>query len=118
MSTITKEVDDHGNVYSVEDRGDGTVIRIKVDPILTYSEPPTTIPLGSTLNVTLQLKDFDGVDRADNREVTFIVDGTPVDEALASGTVTLSLECLAAGSLTIGVAPVEIAMMPITVEVV
>jgi hypothetical protein len=118
MPIITKQIDGNGNVYSVEDRGDGTMIQVKVDPILTYDPPDETIEFGETLHVALQLRDFDGELRSDNRSVTFIIDGTPIEESLINGAVTLSIECQAYGSLSVGAAPVELTMVPFSVQVV
>ena len=118
MPTITKEIDSNGNVYSVEDRGNGTVIRVKVDPVLAYTTPDSTIDLGQSLEITLQLMDFDGELRLDNRDVTFIINGTEIADTLTNGSVSLSIDCQVRGRLTVGVAPIEIAMVPFSVEVV
>lgn len=115
---ITKQIDEHGNVYSIDDRGDGTVIQLKSDPTLTYEPPPTTVPFGETLSVMFQLRDFDGEPRNDTRPVVFIIDGEEVSESLVDGQVTLEIECLARGPLSIGVAPAEITLRPVTIEVV
>jgi len=117
MTITSKELDSSGNVYSVEDRGDGTVIKVKVDPILTYTPPTDAITLGDTVDVMFQLKDFDGETRTDHREITFIIDGTEIVETLTSGAVMLSIDCQARGRFTISIAPVEIAMIPLDIEV-
>jgi hypothetical protein len=114
---ITKETDANGNVYSVETREDGTTIRLKADPILTYAPISAPILVGVPLTITFQLTDFDGEVRTDNRPVTFLIEGTEIEEQLVLGVVTLELLAEASGSITIAVAPVEIAMAPLVVEV-
>ena len=118
MTTITKEIDSNGNVYSVEDRGDGTIIRVKVDPVLTYTPPSSTLALGQSLEIAFQLMDFDGEPRLDSRGVTFVINGSEIAETLSNGSVSLSVECQVRGRLTIGAAPIELAMVPFSVEVV
>lgn len=118
MTTITKQIDANGNVYSVEDRGDGTIIQIKADPILTYAPTPASIAVNEVLTLEFQLKDFDGEIRHDNRPITFLIDGVEIIEELVEGFVSIDIQSEARGLVTIALAPVELQMMPVTVQVV
>jgi hypothetical protein len=113
--TVTKETID-GLTYRVE-AGDYYRVEQKADPTLVCTNAPTAaVPVGTTVQLHFQLRDFDGDDRTDNRDVALIVEDVPGTFTLVNGQLDLNLELLASGAFAVRVATADLAFTSVEVQ--
>ena len=77
-----------------------------VSPRQGRPEPPETVRpavvlVGTTVQLHFQLRDFDGEDRTDNRDVALIVEAVPGTFTLVNGQLDLNLDLLASGAFAV-----------------
>lgn len=113
--TVEKVVE-NGLTYRVETIG-GTVVKMKVDPVLRYDTIPRTARAGDVLSIPLRLEEFDGAPVAASRALEFEIAGELVTVEMTGGRLTLELELLARGRQVIQLMPAAVGMEPIEIDV-
>jgi hypothetical protein len=113
--TVTKQMIE-GQTYRVE-MGDDYRVEQKADPTLVCTNAPTAVvPVGTTVQLHFQLRDFDGEDRTDNRDVALIVEDVPGTFTLVNGRLDLNLDLQASGAFAVCVATADIAFTSVEVQ--
>jgi hypothetical protein len=114
--TVEKVIE-NGMTYRVESEG-ATVVKMKVEPVLSYAAVAPAINSGDVLSIPMHLEDFDGETRHDNLQVTFVLDGEMVPVPMTDGHLTLELELVTRGRHHISAIPLGLSMTPLDIEVV